>query len=97
METTANSPTSIPSFAAFVQDRKYLKNVSPKTLHGSRTGWIAVALVNNTGQTINQASVHYDGEQWRDQNSTAQTMVLEYGIGNSFITSGILDRARCGF
>jgi hypothetical protein len=54
--------------------------------NGNVAGWIAVALVNSTGQTINQASVHYDGEQWRDQNTSAQTMVLEYGIGNSFTT-----------
>jgi hypothetical protein len=54
--------------------------------NGAVAGWIAVALVNNTGQTINQASVQYDGEEWRDQNSNAQTMVLEYGFGNSFTT-----------
>jgi hypothetical protein len=51
-------------------------------------GWIAVSFVNNTGVTISQFTVGYNGEQWRDagdnQPPVAQTMVFEYGIGNTF-------------
>jgi hypothetical protein len=41
MESTANSKTSIPSFAAYTEDRKYMKNVSPKTLLWFRDAWKA--------------------------------------------------------
>ena len=39
MNTTANSILSIPSFAAYVEDRKYIKNVSPKTLAWFNDAW----------------------------------------------------------
>jgi hypothetical protein len=41
METTANLIKSIPSFKAYVEDRKYLKNVSPKTLSWFKDAWKA--------------------------------------------------------
>ena len=41
METTANLRKSIPSFKAYVEDRKYLKNVSPKTLSWFKDAWKA--------------------------------------------------------
>jgi hypothetical protein len=58
---------------------------SPAT--GAVAGWVAVAITNNTGATISDFTVGYDGEQWRDggaPNPAAQTMVLEYGFGASF-------------
>ena len=39
METTANSTLSIPSFSGYVEDRKYVKNVSPKTLAWLQDAW----------------------------------------------------------
>ncbi len=39
MEITANSILSIPSFANYVEDRKYVKNVSPKTLAWLQDAW----------------------------------------------------------
>jgi hypothetical protein len=41
MEKKANSTTSLPPFGAYVEDRKYLKNVSPKTLSWFTDVWKA--------------------------------------------------------
>ncbi|NJK60116.1 MAG: hypothetical protein HC918_07590 [Oscillatoriales cyanobacterium SM2_1_8] len=50
-------------------------------------GWIAFGATNTTGNTINSLTVNFDGEQWRNGgNTTAQSMVLEYGFGTSFTT-----------
>lgn len=52
---------------------------------GSVAGWIAVALTNDTGASIDTVTIAYDGEQWRNGgNTTAQTMVFEYGFGATF-------------
>lgn len=57
--------------------------------NGAVAGWIAVGLVNNTGQSLKQFNVNYAGEQWRDGGATAaQTMRFEYGWGGSFTTVG---------
>jgi len=48
-------------------------------------GYIALALQNNTGKTIDSFTVKYDGEQWRNGgNATAQAMTVQYGFGASF-------------
>ncbi len=52
---------------------------------GGIAGWIALALKNTSGNAINKLNISFNGEQWRDGgNTTAQSMVLEYGYGNSF-------------
>lgn len=52
---------------------------------GAIGGWIAVAFTNTTGSTINDVTIAFNGEQWRNGgNTTAQTMVLEYGFGSTF-------------
>jgi hypothetical protein len=57
---------------------------------GAVAGWIAASFDNASGQTLNQFSVGFDGEQWRNGgNTTAQTMVFEYGFGSSFGAVGI--------
>lgn len=54
---------------------------------GNIAGWIAVAFQNNTGSTLSNFTVGFDGEQWRNGgNTSAQSMVLEYGFGSSFAT-----------
>lgn len=56
---------------------------------GSVAGWIAFAATNVTGSTINQLSLSFDGEQWRDggnANLASQQMVLQYGFGATFET-----------
>ena len=52
---------------------------------GNVAGWIAVCFTKTSGSTINSATVGFDGEQWRNGgNTTAQTMVFEYGFGATF-------------
>jgi hypothetical protein len=54
-------------------------------------GWIAVSFHNDTSTTYDQITVGYDGEQWRDAGnvpSVPQTMVFEYGYGNTFASVG---------
>jgi hypothetical protein len=52
---------------------------------GALAGYIAFGLTNGTGEKLDVFNVRFDGEQWRNGgNATAQTMVLEYGIGNTF-------------
>jgi hypothetical protein len=58
---------------------------SPAT--GAVAGWIAVAFTNNTGNTISNTTISFDGEQWRNGgNTSTQDMVLQYGFGSSFAT-----------
>lgn len=50
-------------------------------------GWITVGLENDSGATINAVNLSFNGEQWRNGgNTSAQTMVLEYGFGVTFET-----------
>lgn len=83
------------SFGGNGSDERALGGVgSGGTYFGSPTsgavaGWIAVGLVNNTGQTLKQLAVTYDGEQWRNSGETStQIMRFEYGWGTSFTTVG---------
>ncbi len=57
---------------------------------GAVAGWMAVGLVNNTGQTLTQFTVSYAGEQWRvgASNNNPETMVFEYGWGGAFTGVG---------
>lgn len=56
---------------------------SPST--GSVAGYISVALTNNTGAALDGLAFSFDGEQWRNGgNTTAHTMVMEYGFGAAF-------------
>ena len=50
-------------------------------------GWIAVAYTNGTGAALDGFSLSFSGEQWRNGgNTSAQPMVLEYGVGTFFGT-----------
>ncbi len=52
---------------------------------GNVAGYIAVSLTNSTAITLDTVLIGFDGEQWRNGgNATAQTMVLQYGIGATF-------------
>jgi len=58
---------------------------------GAVAGWIAFGVRNDTGVTLSQFNVSFNGEQWRDggtatTGSVAQPMILEYGFGASFTT-----------
>lgn len=52
---------------------------------GAVAGWIAAEFRNDSGQSLTGFSLGFNGEQWRNGgNTSAQTMVLEYGFGSSF-------------
>lgn len=52
---------------------------------GAVAGFIALGLTNSTGVTLDNATIAFDGEQWRNGgNSAAHTMVLEYGFGATY-------------
>lgn len=52
---------------------------------GGVGGYIAVSFTNLTGGALAGFTLGYDGEQWRNGgNTSAQTMVLQYGFGSSF-------------
>jgi hypothetical protein len=52
---------------------------------GAIAGYIAVSFQNNSGSVLNNFTVGFDGEQWRNGgNASPQPMVLEYGYGSSF-------------
>lgn len=52
---------------------------------GDIAGWIAFAATNKTSADIGSITIAFDGEQWRNGgNTTAQSMVLEYGFGATF-------------
>jgi hypothetical protein len=54
---------------------------------GSLAGYIAVALLNGSSNTFDSFSLSFNGEQWRNGgNTNFQTMALQYGFGNSFMT-----------
>jgi len=54
-------------------------------LSGAVAGWIAVSFTNATGADLSGFTLGYDGEQWRNGgNTTAQSLTLQYGIGDSF-------------
>jgi autotransporter-associated beta strand protein len=48
---------------------------------GTLAGYIAFGATNSSVGTINAFTLGFDGEQWRNANTSAQTMVLEYGFG----------------
>ena len=53
--------------------------------NGALAGSIAFAATNNSASTLTAFTLGFDGEQWRNGgNTTAQSMVLEYGFGATF-------------
>ena len=57
---------------------------------GTVAGYIAVAFTNNSGSALDGFTLGFNGEQWRNGgNTSAQPMVLEYGVGASFGSVGL--------
>jgi MYXO-CTERM domain-containing protein len=56
---------------------------------GSIAGHIAVSFKNDSATTFDTFTVGFNGEQWRNGgNTSAQTMALQYGFGNTFAAVG---------
>ena len=54
---------------------------------GTTAGYITVAFTNTTGADLSGFTLGYNGEQWRNGgNTSAQSLTLQYGIGDSFDT-----------
>ena len=57
---------------------------------GAVAGYIAVAFTNNSGGALDGFTLAFNGEHWRNGgNTSAQPMVLEYGVGASIGTVGL--------
>ena len=57
---------------------------------GTVAGYIAVAFTNTSGGALGGFTLGFNGEQWRNGgNTSAQPMVLEYGVGASIGTVGL--------
>jgi hypothetical protein len=90
----ANGSTNAGSFNSFgttgATDRALGATASGGTYFGSPAsgalaGYIVAAFTNVSGSNINSASINFNGEQWRNGgNTTAQSMVIQYGIGASY-------------
>lgn len=55
---------------------------------GSAISRFGATFVNNTGQTINQLTINYTGEQWRRGSAAANKLTFEYGVGAADINTG---------
>ena len=55
-----------------------------------------VRLQNNTGVTINQLTVSYTGEQWRNSAAAAQTISFSYLIGSPTVTGSLSEFQSAG-
>jgi hypothetical protein len=56
---------------------------------GAVAGYVAVAFTNGTGSALSGFNLAFDGEQWRNGgNTSAQSMVLQYGFGATFASVG---------
>ncbi len=55
---------------------------------GSAVSRFGATFVNNTGQTINQLTISYTGEQWRRGSAAANKLTFEYGVGATDINTG---------
>lgn len=52
---------------------------------GVASVYTVLALTNNTGGALSSFSLHYDGEQYRNNgNTSAQSLELQYGFGSSY-------------
>lgn len=62
------------------------------------TVYTVLALTNNSGNALNSFSLHYDGEQYRNNgNASAQSLVLQYGFGASYAAVSSWTAAGTGF
>lgn len=50
---------------------------------GAVAGWFGVGFTNSSTGSFAGFALGFEGEQWRNANTSAQSMVFEYGFGNT--------------
>ena len=71
---------------------------TPAVATGAPAGYIALALNNASGAALSSLILNYFGEQWRNGgNTTAQGLVLQYGLGATFGAVSSWTAAGTGF
>lgn len=92
--TGSSSAGSYYSFGSSGSTDRALGGVGAGTAYfgspssGAVAGWIAASFLNGSGGMLDNFTAKWNGEQWRSggTSSGAQTMVFEYGFGDTFET-----------
>jgi hypothetical protein len=74
--------------AGTIDDRAFGALTSANATSGTGTVTLALRLTNTTGQTIDEVSVAYTGEQWRTSGATPRTMSFGYSTTATGATTG---------
>jgi len=94
-DTGASNAGAFYSFGAANSTERALGSIGSASLND---GYIALAVTNNSGAALQGFKLSFDGEQWRNGgNTTAQTMVFQYGFGSSFTTVAHWNTPGAGF
>jgi hypothetical protein len=80
------------SFGATSSDDRSLGAVVTNAFAGAAgtgTVYTVLSLTNASGAAFDSFTLHYDGEQWRNNgNAAAQSLVLQYGFGATYASVG---------
>ncbi|PZP35755.1 MAG: PEP-CTERM sorting domain-containing protein [Roseateles depolymerans] len=86
--TGSSTTAGFYSFGSASSSDRALGSVVSNTFSGAvgtGSNLFALALTNNSGGALSSFSLSYDGEQWRNNgNTTAQTLVVQYGFGDTY-------------
>lgn len=55
---------------------------------GTGVGRLGLQISNGTAYSLNQFTLSYDGEQWRRDNASANTITVEYSLNATSLTTG---------
>lgn len=94
--STGSSGTTAGFFsfgAAGLADRALGATITNNFAGPSGTGHVSMVLelTNGSAQALSSLDVRYDGEQWRAQNTVAQTLKLQVGRGSSYEGASFVD------
>jgi hypothetical protein len=103
-DTGSTNSGSFKSFGAAGSSDRALGGVTSGNAYfgspasGNVAGYIALALNNTTGASLDSLTLSYAGEQWRNGgNTSAQSIVLQYGFGSSFASVSTWTAAGSAF
>ena len=97
--TAAANPNNVGlfSFGTAASNDRGLGSRATGAIAGNNPVLYGVRLVNTTGQTLTSFTVSYTGEQWfKSGKTTADTLLMDYQIGASDISSGTWTAATGG-